>query len=357
MLPAEAPPAIVPPGFPPFVCPRCRGPLRLMPDAYHCAPCAGSYPIVLGIADFRLDPDPWISLEEDREKGRRLAERSAGADLAGTVRAYWEMTPGTSRARAEHFTARVLAAEARAADWLDWMARVDPVPGDGVWLDIGCGTADLVAAVTGRGGRIVGVDIAFRWLVAARARGTTLGGRAVLACANGEHLPFADGSFTRVLTAGTLEHCRDAGRVISEGRRVLSPGGAMRVRTVNRYTPLREPHVGIWGVGFVPRRWADAYVRWRGGQGYQHHRPLSPRELTRDLRRAGFGGVRVAPAPLLASDRRLLRGPLAWAGRLYGVLRALPLVGTGLAWISPELETRVVARSSPSATLPQRGPR
>ena len=354
---AISPTSKVASGFPPFVCPRCHGPLQLSPEAYECASCAAAYPIILGIPDFRIFPDPWIGFEEDRDKGRRLAALSEGADLAGTVRAYWEMTPGTSRERAEHFTERVLSAEARAEDWLDWMAGADPVTIEGAWLDIGCGTADLVSAVTRRGGRIVGVDIAFRWLVAARARRSIIAERALLVCANGEHLPFAHGSFTRVLSAGTLEHCADAARVATEGRRVLVPGGAMRVRTVNRYTLLREPHVGIWGVGLVPRRYSDAYVRWRGGQGYQHHRPLSARELASDLRRAGFGHVRVAPAPLLASDRRLLRGPLAWAGRVYGVLGAFPVIGTALAWISPELETRGVAGPFPSPLMPLRGPR
>lgn len=329
--------------FPPFVCPRCQGSLRHDTEAFYCHACSATYPVVLGIADFRLFPDPWIGIEEDREKGRRLEVETTGLDFAATVRAYWAMTPGTPSALAERFTERVLAAEERADDWLSWMAAEDAVDPGGICLDIGCGTADLAAAITRRGGHVIGLDIAFRWLVAARKRPSIVAANCVLVCANGEHLPLAKGSIDRVFTAGTLEHCTDASRVMTEARRVLVPGGTLRVRTVNRYSLLREPHVGLWGVGFVPRRWADAFVRWRSGQRYLHHRPLSRGEVARDLVRAGFSGVRVAAAPLLAADRRRLPGALGWASRAYGIARALPVIGTALAWIAPELEGRGVA--------------
>jgi hypothetical protein len=54
------------------VCPRCRGELATQADAFDCQRCGVHYPVVLGIADFRLEADPWIGLEDDREKARRL---------------------------------------------------------------------------------------------------------------------------------------------------------------------------------------------------------------------------------------------------------------------------------------------
>lgn len=329
---------------PAFVCPACRGVLTHADvggegegEAYLCTPCARRYPVVLGIADFRLRPDPWIGFEDDRDKGRRLAERARALDLAGTVRAYWEMTPNTPRERAESFTAFVLDGERRSAEWLDAVDRGEAAP-DGPWLDVGCGTGDLVAVVARRGHTVVGVDIAFRWLVVARKRLEEAGLSATLVCCDGEHLPFPDDAFARVVSLGTIEHCLDASALVSEGRRVLRAGGSMRARTVNRYT-LREPHVGVWGVGFVPRRWADAYVRWRSGQRYLHHRPLSRRELRRGFRSAGFARVDVRPAGLLPADRARL-GRLAWAGGLYEAARELPVVGAGLCWIAPILDVR-----------------
>jgi SAM-dependent methyltransferase len=139
---------------------------------------------------------------------------------------------------------------------------------------------------------------------------------------------------------GTLEHCRRAERVLAEAARVLRSEGEISLRTTNRFSLLREPHVDVWGVGFVPRRWADAYVRWRGGTGYEHHRCLSAGELARSLRDAGFSSVKVAAARLLTADRPRLGRAMQTAGPVYQWARAAPFVSAGLRWISPLLEAR-----------------
>jgi SAM-dependent methyltransferase len=208
---------------------------------------------------------------------------------------------------------------------------------DGWWLDVGCGTADLVLAGFRRGRRIVGVDIAFRWLVVARRRLQRAGVAAPLVCCNGEHLPFVERSFARVVSLGTLEHCLDADALVAEAARVLQPGGRLHLRTVNRFSLLPEPHVGVWGVGFVPRRLADAYVRWRSGQRYEHHRPLSPRELRRAVRASGLRDVRLGAAGLLAADRARL-GRLAAVAPAYDVVRRAPGLGRLVSWGAPLLE-------------------
>lgn len=330
---------------PPFVCPRCHGSLSADGNAYDCAACAATYPIMLGIPDFRIFPDPWIGLEDDRNKARRLASLIERLPFEDAVRTYWEITPATPRELAERFTDHVLNAEARAADWLDWLHHVEGAADQGSWLDVGCGTGDLMAAGARRGITIVGVDVALRWLVVASRRALLAGRVSQLVCANGEHLPFARGSFTRVLSLGTLEHCRDADRLVADSRRVLRSGGILRLKTVNRYSLLPEPHVGVWGVGMLPRRWADRYVRWRVGQRYLHHRPLSPRELKRGLRRAGFGGVSVGAAALLAADRARLGSGVAarWLAPAYERLRQGKLVGSVLRWVAPLLDARGVA--------------
>ena len=328
--------------LPAFACPRCHGTLDRTSDAYRCTPCAAMYPVVLGIPDFRVFPDPWIDFDEDRDKARRLSALVEDRSFEDAVRAYWDITPATPRPQAEKFIAHVLGAERRSGEWLDSLDSLEALPQPGCWLDIGCGTADLIAAGIRRGITVVGVDIALRWLVVARRRDVLAGRAAQLVCANGEHLPFAPGAFARVVSLGTLEHCNDADGVVSEARRVLVTGGELRVCIVNRYSVLREPHVGVWGVGFVPRRWADRYVRWRNGQRYLHHRPLSVRETARGFRRAGFRGVRVRAAALLASDRSRLGGA-AWAAPLYERLRAAPFTGSLIRWIAPLLDARGVA--------------
>jgi SAM-dependent methyltransferase len=317
------------------VCPRCRGELTAAPEAFACDRCASRFPVVLGIPDFRLVPDPWIGLDEDREKARRLEAGSRGTSLEAMVRTYWSMTPGTPAAQAERFVHHVMSAFDRSREWLD---RLDPPnPRIGVWLDLGTGTGDLACAVAARGTPAVGIDVAMRWLVVARRRAELAGVAVDFICCNAEHLPFADASFSRVASVGTLEHCLDSDRALREARRVLVPGGDVRLRTVNRYTMLREPHVGVWGVGLVPRRLADRYVRWRGGTGYEHHRPLSARELRRGMNRAGFGGVRVDAAPLLPTERARLAGA-SWAADVYERARRVPFARAAVRWTAPLLE-------------------
>ncbi|CAN5407783.1 hypothetical protein BH24GEM3_BH24GEM3_12450 [soil metagenome] len=321
-----------------FVCPRCQGELRRRAEEYRCQACGACYPVVAGIADFRLAPDPWIGIEEDRAKALRLEEATRGMDFEESVRAYWQMTPDTPRALAERFARHVLGAAERSREWLARVEREEPAAPGGPWLELGCGTGDLLAAAAQRDCSVVGIDIALRWLVIARKRPELRDAAERLVCCGAEALPFPEASFARVLSLGLLEHCARSDRVLSEARRVLQPGGMLRLRTHNRYSLLPEPHVGVWGVGFVPRNRADRYVSWRSGQRYLHHRPLSRRELTRALHGAGLRQVRVAAAPLLHAEAYRLGPSAARLAPLYGRARGTPLLREALAWVAPLLE-------------------
>lgn len=316
-----------------FVCPRCRRRLRDEPGRYRCPTCPAEYPVVAGIPDFRIQPDPWIDLAADRAKAERVERETVGMDFPAAVRAYWRITPDTPRELADVYIHHVLTAQTRSAEWLD---RLPPQPTSGPWLDLGCGTGDLLAVMLGRDSPAVGVDIALRWLVVARKRPELADAPLVCACA--EALPFPDAAFARIVALGLLEHCASPDPVCREVRRVLQSGGDFRFRTVNRYTLLREPHVRVWGVGFVPRRLADRYVRWMTGRGYRHHRPLSARELRGALRRAGLSRVTVGAASVLPTERDRL-GPIGrGATPLYTAVSGLPGLGHALTWVAPLLE-------------------
>lgn len=321
------------------VCPRCHGPLRPESECFDCSACAAVYPTIAGITDFRMTEDPWISLEDDRAKARRLEAETAGMPFEDIVRAYWRMTPETPAHLATRFTSHVLGAEQRSRDWIVQL-EADGTRGGLPWLDLGCGTADLSSAAPA-GIMVVGIDIALRWLVVARRR---LSGAATapLFCADAAHLPFEAGSFGRIVSLGMLEHCQDSGAVFEEAARVLAEGGRLALRTTNRYTLLREPHVGVWGVGWMPRRWADGYVRMWSGQRYLHHRPLSAGELGRGLRRAGFRNVHIRPAAVLPNElARMPRGarlPI----RAYETLCRIPAGAGVLTRIAPLLQAEAV---------------
>jgi ubiquinone/menaquinone biosynthesis C-methylase UbiE len=294
--------------------------------------------VIAGIADFRLAPDPWIGIQEDREKALRIEEATRELAFEDAVRAYWRMTPDTPSERAARFQEHVRIAAARSREWLETLPPTPQVLATEPWIDLGCGSGDLLAAAGTRGISVIGIDVALRWLVIARKRPELSGRNARLVCCGAEHLPFADGAFGRAVSLGLLEHCGDPGAVFREARRVLRAGASVHLRTVNRYSLLVEPHVDLWGVGFVPRRFADSYVRLRNGQRYLHHRPLSRRELAAALRRAGFRRIVVRAAPSLPSERARLATLARAIAPGYEMARRAPFARSALAWIAPLLE-------------------
>lgn len=91
-------------------------------------------------------------------------------------------------------------------------------------LDVGCGTGELLAHLSGRGARAWGVDPA----PAMRARAELVEGVDVR---DGEleHLPFADASMDVVVAVNALQFAEDTDDALAELTRVLVPGGALAV--------------------------------------------------------------------------------------------------------------------------------
>ncbi len=258
-----------------FCCPRCRDDLVTETDGYRCVSCAAFYPVIAGIPDFRVYPDPYIDLEADRAKALRLA--AVEGRFAALVAHYYAITPEVTPDQARHFTAHHLAGVTRGRALLERL-RLYGGQMNGVLLDLGCGTGGLLAALDGDA---VGVDIALRWLVVARRRLDELGCAARLVCACADYLPFRDAQFDVITAENLIEHMPDAVRLLAEIARVGRPGAFVMGRAVNRFAIGPEPHVGVWGVGFLPRRWMNAYVQWRRGLPYEHIYLRSVFELRR----------------------------------------------------------------------------
>ncbi len=89
----------------------------------------------------------------------------------------------------------------------------------GLVLDIGCGPQTEPSYVVAANGSFVGIDP----LRGAKRREFTF------VQGIGEYLPFADGSFDRVLFATSLDHVLSPVRSLSEARRVLNPSGSVNI--------------------------------------------------------------------------------------------------------------------------------
>jgi SAM-dependent methyltransferase len=176
---------------------------------------------------------------------------------------------------------------------------------DGVALDVGCGMGSALFALARRSRLAVGVDILLTDLLLARKRFAEAGiDNVALVCGSAVGLPLADESFDVLNATDVVEHMPDQGKFLAEARRVLRPGGVFCFNSPNRFSLVtREPHVRLWGVGWLPRRWMEPYVRWRLGKPYRGKRLLSFFELRRLLRGAfgrSFTTRALVPRPGLA---------------------------------------------------------
>jgi ubiquinone/menaquinone biosynthesis C-methylase UbiE len=105
--------------------------------------------------------------------------------------------------------------------WREWLARGTAA---GRVLDLGCGTGRNLPLFP-HGVSVVGLDPCREMLAKARRRAP----RAPLVCARAEALPFRDGTFDTVVSALVLCSVTDPVAALAEVRRVLRPGGRLRL--------------------------------------------------------------------------------------------------------------------------------
>ena len=256
-----------------------------------CHSCDRKYPVVAGLPDLRLASDRYLGLDAERAKARTLADRGPGTDLLGLAGDYYAMTDDVDDRRRARYLAHIEGAEARGA------ALAALLPAGGRVLEVGCGTGGLLASAIGAGRRIVGVDIALRWLVLARRRLADRGMFATLIGAGADRLPWPDATFDALVADSLLEHLDDPAAALREWRRVVRPGGRLHLWSPNRHSMATDPHVGLWGLGWLPDAWAGPYVRLRRGCVW----PIRLRtgmEARRLAVEAGWSNVRVGtPEP------------------------------------------------------------
>jgi ubiquinone/menaquinone biosynthesis C-methylase UbiE len=106
------------------------------------------------------------------------------------------------------------------------LARVEP--GMTV-LDAACGAGNAAIPAAQEGARTIGLDLSPDMLALARERAADYMVEIDWVEGDVQELPFADGSFERVLSVFGYEFAPDPRRAAAELRRVLSPGGVIAV--------------------------------------------------------------------------------------------------------------------------------
>ena len=204
------------------------------------------------------------------------AQHGAAPGLTGRIADFW-----TRNVNAERIMGRTVSRFARGSEGYfheleeqryrshrhlpGWIASMRP--GAGV-LEVGCGVGLDSATMARHGLKTTAVDLTMVGVATAnrRAREQQFDGH--YACANGEHLPFADGSFDYVYSFGVMHHAADTQACIDEAFRVLKAGGEALIMLYHRrslnelvHRLLRVPFEERDELCPVVRRYTRAEIR------------------------------------------------------------------------------------------------
>jgi SAM-dependent methyltransferase len=110
-----------------------------------------------------------------------------------------------------------------AREFLDWL----DCPSDARWLDVGCGTGNLTAAITSQCSprEVVGVDPSDGFL--SHARSQVHDPRVQFKQGSAQDLPLGDGEFDVAIAGLVLNFVPDPSMGVGEMRRVVRPGGTV----------------------------------------------------------------------------------------------------------------------------------
>ena len=164
------------------------------------------------------------------------------------------------------------------------------LPPGALLLDLACGTGDLSRLALQSHYRVIGADLSAGMLAANHAG-------VPLLQADGNQLPFPDGSFDGLVCGYALRNFTDLAGALAETARVIRPGGRIALLEVDapRSTFLRTGY-DVWFKKVVPRLGAalsdrDAYDYLPRSVAYLPPTPAL-RQLVAD---AGYSGVGIRP--------------------------------------------------------------
>lgn len=305
-----------------WVCPSCRSALTNAPERYRCDPCGRDYPLVAEMPDFRVDQPAWIDFGRDRDRAAAIDEIVRRDGLDAAIFDVFKVSRRFTEAKCRFRTSQVKVGAEKYGIQLDgWLADIQAEP----VIEVGVGPGQLAVALARRGYVPHGIDVSMEWLAVAKHWVRAQGVEPIFAGAMAENLPLPDAAVRSFVSLDVIEHVGDQGRYVAEMIRILKPGGCFALVTPNRYSLSPEPHVGVWGVGYLPRSLQGGWVRMRAGVPYDFNRLLSVWELRRLFRDNG-GLVPQIDFPVIDdADISLFAPGKARLARLYNrISRSAP---------------------------------
>ncbi len=144
------------------------------------------------------------------------------------------------------------------AIWLTLLQCCGPRIAEGTWLDVGCGSGGIAAALATKAKHVTGVDPE-PWEAWADAMTTHTNLKLIVGGFDRDVPPLPDASVDVVVCNQVYEHVADPVALVRNIQRVLVPGGVCYFAGPNLLWPI-EPHVSWPFVHWLPRKLAQALM-------------------------------------------------------------------------------------------------
>lgn len=158
-------------------------------------------------------------------------------------------------------------------------------------LEVGCGMGSHAQLLCEAGAELSAIDITERAVEQTTKRLELAGLKADVRQADAEHMPFDDGRFDFVWSWGVIHHSANTAAILADMKRVLKPGGEVRLMVYNRRS------IEAWGKmarGLLSGKLLsgtsvdDVLTRYSDGYLARHYTRASFSDLVAS---AGFTGV------------------------------------------------------------------
>jgi len=146
-------------------------------------------------------------------------------------------------------------------------------------LDLGCSVGIISRALADSGANIIGIDIDRAALQEAASQGAN---SAAFATGDVGATPFPADTFDVLICSQVYEHSPSLTLLVREIHRVLKQGGVCFFSGPNRWA-IMEEHYNLPFLSWLPKAWADRYVRWSGRANEYYENPRSAGALRSNL--------------------------------------------------------------------------
>ncbi len=147
-------------------------------------------------------------------------------------------------------------------------------------LDLGCGRGDILIDFIRHGYRAVGLDKNGEYLRTAKEDARRQGLSIDVREGDAEALPFENARFDFINCNEVTEHVESPEKLLNECARVLAQGGKMYISFHNRFG-IYDYHYHLWGINWLPRRWADWLIRVLGKEKGDDEEAAGRQKLSR----------------------------------------------------------------------------